>query len=223
MNPHPLKPGELLALRQELLDRHRRWQQAHGWIRKPTQAGIQSAILHPADGTISVVQAQSALACTADQLFDYLVTDIDRTCREWNDVMIYSGVIRELGEGCELSRIISEGRLLADREDVFVRCKLRLEDGTRLELSQGVGVAVEPVYTGISRYTQRSLMHFASKEIRPLPGPACHYQTIWHYDPAGWLSRLLPRKLLGNFILKNLIHEHQKLAGIFGRGAEQAE
>ncbi|GAB4405258.1 MAG: hypothetical protein OHK0039_06070 [Bacteroidia bacterium] len=216
MNLHAPSPAALRTLRQTLLDRHRTLQQTADWIAKPAPNGIQAAILHPADGTIPIVQARSTIACPARQLFDYLVTDIDRTCREWNDVMIYSATIRDLGEGFALSRIISEGHVVADREDVFLRCTLAQEDGTYIELSQGVGTAVEPVYTGISRYTQRSLMHFASKEITPLSPHACHYQTIWHYDPAGWLGRLVPRKLLGSMILKNLIHEHQKLAGILG-------
>jgi hypothetical protein len=213
---HP-SPADLHALRQALLDRHRALQQSVGWVAKPAAEGVRAAILHPADGSISVVQAQSELPCTAQALFDYLVHDIDRSCREWNDVMIYSGRIRDYGEGFELSRIISEGNLVADREDVFLRCTLTLDDGSLLELSKGVGTEVEPVYNGISRYTQRSLMHFASKEIRPLPGGRCHYQTFWHYDPAGWLSKLLPRKWLGSMILGNLVHEHQKLAGIVGR------
>lgn len=215
MDIHNATTSDLIDIRQTLLDRHRALLQSTDWQINPVKGEIKNWMRHPADGSISIVRAESTIACSAKRLFDYLVTDIDQTCKEWNDVMIYSGSIKQFGEGFELSRIISEGHMVADREDVFLRCTVKQDNGSLIEVSRGFGEEVEPVYTGISSYTQRSLMHFASKEISPIDDDSCLYQTIWHYDPAGWLSRLMPRKMLGRIILKNLIHEHQKLAEIF--------
>ena len=205
----------LISLRQELLAEHNTWHSSSLWIPRNSHSAIQSWILPLSDGRIPLVRAESILNCSASVLFDYLVTNIDDTCREWNDLMIYSGRIKSFGDGMELSRVISEGNVFADREDVFWRGVMELESGSLLELSQGVGTDLVPVYTDISTYTQRSLLHFASKEIVPMTSGQCVYKTIWHYDPAGWLSRLVPHRWLGHFILKNLIHEHQKLAVIF--------
>ncbi|GAB5550619.1 MAG: hypothetical protein Sapg2KO_02100 [Saprospiraceae bacterium] len=215
MNIKTATKPELIEIRKALLDRHKALLQSKRWIEKTKLGLIRNWILHPNDGTISLVRAESQVACSALELFNYLVINIDQTCQEWNDVMIYSKQIQDFGDGFELSRIISEGNWVADREDVFLRCNWTLEDGTLLELSTGFGEDIEPVYTEISTYTQRSLMHFASKEIQPISENACLYKTIWHYDPAGWLSRLIPRKMLGNIILKNLVHEHEKLNTIF--------
>lgn len=210
----------LVALRRKLLATHDRLLGSDDWIVHPVKGEIKNWISHPKDGSISIVRAESVIGCSARRLFDYLVTDIDTTCKEWNDVMIYSGKIVDYGDGFELSRVISEGYVVADREDVFIRSTLALENGNLLELSVGLGEEAVPVYKEISSYTQRSLMHFASKEICPIDHNTCLYKTIWHYDPAGWLSRLIPRKILGNMILKNLVHEHKKLAEIFGREGE---
>jgi len=215
MNIKIASKEELLKVRGELLNRHHELLNSDDWIVSPEKEGIKSWINHPADGKISIVRAESEINCPARTLFDYLVTDIDKTCKEWNDVMIYSGSIKDYGDGFELSRIISEGNVVADREDVFIRCTGTLENGNIYEVSKGFGEDVEPVHTAISKYTQRSIMYFASKEICPIDEEKCLYKTIWHYDPAGWLSKLMPRKMLGKAILKNLVHEHQKLAGIF--------
>lgn len=210
----------LVALRRKLLATHDRLLDSDDWIAHPVTGETKSWISLPNDGSIPIVRAESVIRCSAQRLFDYLVTDIDTTCKEWNDVMIYSGKIKDYGDGFELSRIISEGYVVADREDVFIRSTLALDNGNLLELSVGLGEEEVPVYKEISSYTQRSLMHFASKEICPIDSGACLYKTIWHYDPAGWLRKVIPRKILGNMILKNLIHEHKKLAAIFGQEGE---
>lgn len=205
------------AEHQRLLARHLELMESNEWINNSGKNRIRSYILHPADGTISIVRAESVVNTTAQKLFDYLITNIDETCTEWNDVMLYSGKIREVGPGMELSRIISEGHAVADREDVFLRCTGAFDDGRLYEVSVGFGEDQEPIYTGISKYTVRSEMHFASKEFVPMEDGTCLYKTIWHYDPSGWLSKLIPRKTFGKLILKNLVHEHQKLAAIFTR------
>ncbi|MCP4122785.1 MAG: hypothetical protein GY751_13615 [Bacteroidetes bacterium] len=206
---------ELIELRHDLLARHNGLLNSNVWIVNPVKDGIKNFIHHPSDGKISIVRAESEIVCSASTLFDYLVTDIDKTCKEWNNVMIYSGSIKNYGDGFELSRIVNEGHAIADREDVFIRCTGTLENGNIYEVSKGFGVEVEPMYTAISKYTQRSILYFASKEICPIDENTCLYKTIWHYDPSGWLSKLMPRKMLGKAILKNLVHEHQKIAGIF--------
>lgn len=215
MDIHYLTRLQLESVRDRLIDRHRTLLAHPAWISTSVKDGIRAFILHPDDGKISIVRAESTLPCSAQKLFDYLVTDIDSTCSEWNDVMLYSGRIKDYGDGFELSRIISEGGMVADREDVFLRCTGKFSNGNIYEVSEGYGTDQEPVYKGISRYTVRSEMYFASKEILPVDDGHCLYKTIWHYDPAGWLSKLMPRKLLGKAILKNLVHEHRKLKGIF--------
>lgn len=82
----------LHALRQVLLDRRRALQQSADWIARPAGWGIHAVILHPAEGSISIVQAQSE----PPVLFGYLVRGIDRNCRAWNDVMISSGIKKML-------------------------------------------------------------------------------------------------------------------------------
>lgn len=214
MNPLELSEWELEQIKSELEARHFELMDAL-WMVKESKEEIHSWIIHPNDGTISIVRAESKVNCSAQELLDYLVTDIDKTCKEWNDVMIYSGVIKKYSESTEISRIISEGKLVADREDVFIRYVKAEKNGTLYEFSKGFDETFVPIDKSISNYTVRSKMHFASKEIVPISENQCLYKTIWHYDPAGFLSKLMPRMKLGKLILDNLIHEHQKLGSVF--------
>jgi hypothetical protein len=214
MNPLDISSSGLEQIHLELEARHFELM-AETWSVKPPKEGIGSWVMYPKDGSITIVRAESKVKCAAKVLFDYLVTDIDKTCKEWNDVMLYSGIVKKYNETTEISRIISEGNIVADREDVFIRCVKRGENGTLYEFSKGFDETFIPIDTSISKYTVRSQMHFASKEIVPINANECWYKTIWHYDPAGRLSQFFPKKWLGDMILKNLIHEHQKLANIF--------
>ena len=166
MNIKNATSGQLRQIGDELLLRHKELYKSEEWIESKSIDGIKSWILHPSDGTISMVRAESVIQCNCQELFDFLITDIDKTCHQWNNVMYYSGSIKNYGDGFELSRIISEGNVVADREDVFLRYSGQLEDGSLFEVSKGYGEDVEPIAKHIAKYMVRSDMHFASKEVQ---------------------------------------------------------
>jgi hypothetical protein len=214
-NPLEFSTADLNSIREKLLKRHHELLTSDIWQSFPEEMGIKSWIHHPADKKISILRAESIINCSAQKLFDFLVTDIDKTCSQWNDVMYYSGSIKNYGDGFELSRIISEGHAVADREDVFLRCTGKLPNGAIYEVSEGYNAAQVPIDKSHTKYIVRSEMYFASKEFVAINENQCIYKTIWHYDPMGWLTKMIPRKTFGKLILKNLVHEHKKLKGIF--------
>jgi hypothetical protein len=214
-NPLAFSPTELEEIKTKLIHQHHELMSADIWESFPEEMGIKSWIHHPADGKISILRAESIINCSAEELYNFLVKDIDTTCSQWNDVMYYSGSIKDYGNGFELSRIISEGHVAADREDVFLRCTGKFENGAIYEVSEGYNAAQVPIDKSHTKYIVRSEMYFASKEFVVINEHQCLYKTIWHYDPMGLMSKLFPKKKFGKLILKNLVHEHKKLKGIF--------
>lgn len=177
-------------------------------------------VLDLRDGTIPVVSCVSNIACTPAELFAYLVSRLPATCHEWNDLMYHASSHPTADDACRVGTILSDGWPVRDREDCFVQIvDRREEDGREVwyELSTGLGTEhVGRNASGAARRSHvRSNMHFASKRMAGTPQGGCEYTTVWHYDPAGWTSRLMPRALLAKIVLKNLVHEHAKLRHIF--------
>lgn len=191
-----------------------------GWSRDGT---VESTVLLPPRG-VPILLARSHLACSAARLFQYLVVDLPTTCHEWNDAMYHSSVLQGFGRDRRLSTIISSGQPLWDREDVFLQLFDEAPSGTLHELSTGVGT--ERVGLNASGRARRpgrlvrSRMPFACKRIAPRPDGTCDYITVWQYDPAGALSALLPCAVMASILKRNLVHEHLKLAAIFGGGGQ---
>jgi len=190
------------------------------WIDIPIVNEIDSKIMyidHNLSQNIPIIYCKSIIACPPKDLFDYLVHNISDTCHEWNDLMYHSSVLHQFetdGDNvARISNIISNGFPASDREDVYLQICCKDKD-SYYELSFGIDMDTIPL--NISNKARnpnnliRSDMHFAAKQIT-INMNGCEYTTIWHYDPMGWLSKFLPRKMLGNIILKNLVHEHEKL------------
>ena len=179
---------------------------------------IDSKIMY-VDNMIPIVYCKSIIQCSPEALFDYLVHDISNTCHEWNDLMYHSSTLHEFKTDtniiARISTIISNGSPVCDREDVFMHiCDKTQDKKSYFELSFGIDENTIPLNISNKAINPnklvRSDMHFAAKKIT-FNENGCEYITIWHYDPMGWLSKILPRKILGNIILKNLVHEHEKI------------
>ena len=179
---------------------------------------IDSKIMY-VDNMIPIVYCKSIIQCSPEALFNYLVHDISNTCHEWNDLMYHSSTLHEFEIDnniiARISTIISNGSPVCDREDVFMHiCDKTQDKKSYFELSFGIDENTIPLNISNKAINPnklvRSDMHFAAKKIT-FNENGCEYITIWHYDPMGWLSKILPRKILGNIILKNLVHEHQKI------------
>jgi len=170
---------------------------------------------------IPIVYCKTIIPCQPKELFDYLVHDISDTCHEWNDLMYHSSILHQIDDIARISNIISSGYPAYDREDVYLQiCDEKDMRQVFYELSFGIDADIIPL--NISNKAKnpnklvRSKMHFAAKQII-LNENGCEYITIWHYDPMGWLSKFIPRKILGNIILKNLVHEHEKLINKYSK------
>ena len=215
-----------------LIDGHKKLNEllySNKWIDKPMVKNIDSKIMY-VDNMIPIVYCKSIIPCPPNILFDYLVHNISDTCHEWNDLMYHSSILHEferLSSPCiipRISNIISTGYPASDREDVYINICDKDTCQGYYELSFGIDENIIPL--NISKQARnpnklvRSKMHFAAKQII-LNKNGCEYITIWHYDPMGWLSKFLPRKILGMIILKNLVHEHEKLINIFGYSPKQ--
>ena len=209
-----------INIEKKLLDGHEKLSEllnSNKWIDKIIVNEIDSKIMY-IDNSIPIVYCKSIIPCSAKELFDYLVHNISDTCHEWNDLMYYSSVLHQFETNDDnvigrISNIISFGNPAYDREDVYLNICDKDKD-KYYELSFGIDTNTIPL--NISKQAKypnkliRSQMHFAAKQIT-INDHGCEYITIWHYDPMGWLSKFLPRKILGNIILKNLVHEHEKL------------
>ena len=188
------------------------------WIDKNIVNNIDSKIMY-VDNMIPIVYCKSIIQCSHEALFDYLVHDISNTCHEWSDLMYHCSTLHEFEIDnniiARISTIISNGSPVWDREDVFMHiCDKTQDKQSYFELSIGIDENTIPLNISNKAINPnklvRSDMHFAAKKIS-FNENGCEYITIWHYDPMGWLSKYLPRKILGNIILKNLVHEHQKI------------
>ena len=212
-----------INIKQKLLEYRTRLLEllnSNNWIDKPIVNEIDSKIIY-VDNMIPIVYCKSIIQCPPKELFDYLVYNISDTCHEWNDLMYHSSILHQFETDdniiARISNIISSGNPVDDREDVYINICDKDKD-IYYELSFGIDTATIPL--NISNKARnpnklvRSDMHFAAKQIT-INDKGCEYITIWHYDPMGWLSKFLPRKILGNIILKNLVHEHEKLKNIF--------
>ena len=197
---------------------------SNNWIDKNIVKNIDSKIMY-VDNMIPIVYCKSIIRCPPNELFDYLVHNISETCHEWNDLMYHSSVLHQFETNdnsiARISTIISDGYPADDREDVYMHlCDICEKDNALAyyELSFGIDNNIIPncIPLNISNKARnlnklvRSQMHFAAKQIK-INEDGCEYITIWHYDPMGWLSKFIPRKILGNIILKNLVHEHEKI------------
>jgi hypothetical protein len=211
-----------INIKQKLLEGHVKLNEllnSTNWNDIHMVKGIESKIMY-LDNMIPIVYCKSIIQCPPKELFDYLVHNISETCHEWNNLMYHSSILHQFDDMDVISRIsniISTGYPAADREDVFLHlCDKDSE--TYYELSFGIDSNMIPL--NISNQARnpntlvRSDMHFAAKKIT-INKMGCEYITIWHYDPMGWLSKFIPRKILGNIILKNLVHEHEKLTKIY--------
>ena len=216
------KRQELLSLFHAHLAHSSPWQPANG------SKHVESKVVF-GDG-VPLLFARTSVDCSAAKLFDYLVMSLSETCSEWNDAMYHSSVLADdEARKARVTTIISDGSPVYDREDVFLQCFCELDRpaGAALcELSSGIGM--ERVELNVSgkakrpRRLVRSDMPFAAKLIEPsIDGASCTYTTVWQYDPKGWLS-LLPSSMLANILLKNLVHEHERLREIFS-GGEKAK
>ena len=197
--------------RQETLLTADTWQMIH------VNKNIESKILICKEGLFPIVQATSTIPTSAEKLFDYLVIKLSDTCHEWNDVMYHASVLQKINDYAQISVVISDGKPLSDREDVFLQIFEKHNNGTLYEMSVGFDESQIPLTQNARRTCVRSKLHFCSKQITPISESSCRYTTIWHYDPAGWASRLLPKKYFGTIILKNLVHEHQKIQSLLHR------
>jgi len=198
-----LKEGHMKLL--ELLN-------SNNWIDKKIVDKIDSKIMSQ-NSLIPIVYCKSIIRCPPKELFDYLVHNISSTLHEFktDDNII-----------AKVSTIISTGYPANDREDVYINICDKNED-SYFELSFGIDENIFPLNVSNKAINPnklvRSDMHFAAKKIT-FHEEGCEYITIWHYDPMGWLSKFIPRKILGNIILKNLVHEHEKLHMIFNNSIQ---
>ena len=214
-----LSNGDIAARRAAALEEFDSLLASDKWETAKGADGIEARLLDRGDGQALVCFARSSLPCKPADLFKYLVTDLPTTCAEWNDVMYHASVLKRYDQA-NVGTIISDAKPVYDREDVFLQ--IFAERGKALyELSRGVGADQVPMNaSGAARRSiVRSHMPFASKEFRET-ADGCVYTTLWQYDVAGWLSALLGRRKMGEIVLQNLVHEHEKLQTIFGGRAD---
>jgi hypothetical protein len=224
MAPHVLELSEadVVSRRTAALDEFDSLLASDKWETAKGAHGIEARLLDRGDGQALVCFARSSLPCKPADLFKYLVTDLPTTCAEWNDVMYHASVLKAY-ERANVGTIISDGKPVYDREDVFLQ--IFAERGKALyELSRGIGADQVPMNaSGAARRSiVRSHMPFASKEFRET-ADGCVYTTLWQYDVAGWTSALLGRRKMSEIVLQNLVHEHEKLQTIFGGRVDTPE
>jgi len=211
-------------IEQKRLEYHKRLTElltSQDWINISMNDSLDCKILFVPD-KVAVVYCKSQISCSGKKLFDYLVHNLPNTYSEWDDIMYYAGTIHEYDLNnnnitARISNIISYGNPVWDREDVFLQiCEEK--DDTYYELCSNIDIINTPL--NISGKAKRpnklihSYMHFAAKKIIETDS-GCEFITIWHYDPVGLISKLLPKKMLAKIILKNLVYEYEKIQNIF--------
>jgi len=217
IDPYAMTSEELINIKDWMHQQQKTLLHANSWENKKLDSEIESKIMFRADGLFPVVYAKSEIACSSEKLFDYLVYQLSSTCHEWNDVMYYSEVLHRFNDWALIGAGLNNGKPIADREDMFLQIVDKLENQTLMEMSVGFDESQIPLTGKAKRSVVRGKMYFCSKTIKSTDNSSCEYVTVWHYDPAGWASKLLPKRMLGNIVLKNLVHEHQQLRKIFKR------
>jgi len=215
MNPLTLNTEDLQKQRSSMYEQQSSLLQKDAWQTFELDARIESKMMLCTDGRFPVVQATSTVHSSASELFDYLVHRLPETCHEWNDVMYYAHTLHRFNKWAQIGTVISDGKPIADREDLFLQIFDQKDDGTLYEMSIGFDQQQMPSTGNARRSAVRSKLHFCSKKMIPIAEDRCLYRTLWHYDPAGWASRLIPHKIFGKIVLKNLVHEHQRIHAIF--------
>lgn len=188
-------------LRSSLLERLKTFENRTDWKTSSAPPNVEALVLDTPELAYPIVRCRVLLGCQPHVLHAFLVTDVTHTLKEWS---------RDIDECSELERVSDSERILlirtrapvpliAAREDVFYQHECQLE-GACIEVSQVID-RPEPLP---AKGSVRSEMHFASKRIVPHE-KGCHYDVMWQYDPSGWMTKLLPIR-----VVLHSIHDHLK-------------
>jgi hypothetical protein len=170
--------------------------------------GVQTWAARDPRTRIPVVWSRASLACSAAALTRFVVDDLLQTHRQWYPMAESIEMLEALGDGERMVRIVNRMPWpMMRREDVYYNVRKELEAGVVVELSTSVEHDAAPP----RRDAIRSRMHLAAKRMAPRQDGGCDYTALWHYDVAGTVGRLVPKRLLVGPMLRDLEAEVARL------------